>query len=79
MIGYVEVFIMMEVEHLKQRIIDSGHIGIETAIIRDDYAPAGDMMMRMLMDSGEFVQRKVPAHCWEQKWKIFSVEHDPYK
>lgn len=69
---------MSELDQLKKRILDSGHIGLETAVIREDYEPAGDMMMKMLTKSGEFVQRKVPPGCWEQKWKMFSAENDPY-
>ena len=69
---------MTELEQLKKRIIDSGHLGIETAIIRDDYEPAGDMMMKLLMDTGEFVQRKMPPNCWEQRWRIFHIENKPY-
>ena len=69
---------MSEIDQLKQRIDDSGMEGIETAIVRDDYEPAGDMMMRGLMDSGEYVQRKTPMHSFDQKWRIFKKGNEPY-
>jgi len=69
---------MSEVEQLKKRIRDSGTSGVETAIIRDDYEPAGDMMIRQLMDSGEFVSRKVPPGVYDQKWKVFERGSEPY-
>ena len=69
---------MSEIEQLKKRIDDSGIHGVETAHIRDDYAPAGDLMMRDLCVSGEYVQRKVPPFTSDQKWKIFKIEMKPY-
>ena len=69
---------MSEIEQLKKRIDDSGMDGIETSIVRDDYEPAGDMMMRGLLDSGEYVQRKTPAHSFDQKWRIFKSGNEPY-
>lgn len=64
---------MSEIEQLKQRIDASGPEGILTACVRDDYEPAGDMMMRTLMDSGEYVQRRNP-----EEWRIFKKECAPY-
>ena len=69
---------MSEFEQLKQRIDESGMDGIETAVVRDDYDPVGDMMMRDLMDSGEYVQRKTPMHSFNQKWRIFKKGNEPY-
>jgi len=69
---------MMEIEQLKKRINDSGVNGVELAHIRDDYEPAGDMMIRYLTDSDEYVQRKTPAHNFDQKWCIFKRESKPY-
>ena len=69
---------MSEVEQLKQRIDESGLTGIETARIRDDYEPAGDLMIRQLADSGEYVTRKAPMHSFDAKWKIFKDGMEPY-
>ena len=69
---------MNELEQLKNRINNSGFGGIKTAHVRDDYEPIGDMMMRDLMDSGEYVQRKVPMQSFDQHWRIFKKEYQPY-
>ena len=69
---------MSELEQLKERIDKSGLCGIETVVIRDDYEPAGDLMIRVLCDSGEYVIREVPPGEWEQKWKIFKKGMEPY-
>jgi len=68
----------METEQLKTRIDNSGIEGVETAQIRDDYEPAGAMMIRYLTNSGEYVQRKTPAQSWDQKWRIFKKGNEPY-
>jgi len=69
---------MSELEQLKKRIDDSGFVGVENVHIRDDYEPVGGAMLRTLTDSGEYVQRKVPPHSWDQKWKIFKKGYEPY-
>jgi len=69
---------MSEIEQLKKRINDSGMDGIKTAIIRDDYEPAGDMMMRDLCATGDYVQRKTPMHSFDAKWRIFTNCSEPY-
>lgn len=69
---------MSEIEQLKERIRKSCISGIETAHIRDDYEPAGAMMIRTLTDSGEYVQRKTPAGNYDQKWRIFKKDFAPY-
>jgi len=69
---------MIEIDQLKKRIDDSGKGGIETARIRDDYEPVGDLMMHKLIESGEYVQRKVPPGCHDQEWLIFKKEFKPY-
>lgn len=69
---------MSEIEQLKTRIQNSDIDGVETAHIRDDYEPAGDLMIRHLLDSGEFVSRRVPLHSFESKWKIFKSGNEPY-
>ena len=69
---------MTEIEQLKARINDSRVNGVETAHIRDEYEPAGDMMIRNLTNSGEYVQRKTPAQSYIQKWRIFRRGSEPY-
>lgn len=69
---------MSELEQLKHRIDSSKAKGVETARIRDDYEPAGDMMMHTLMASGEYVQRKTPMHSFTATWRIFKKGFEPY-
>jgi len=69
---------MSELEQLKERIDKSGFEGVETAIIRDDYEPAGDMMIRQLMESGEYVSRKTPMQSLDATWKVFKASMEPY-
>jgi len=69
---------MMEMEQLIKRINGSGPEGVLTSHIRDDYYPAGQMMINQLTDSGEYVQRKTPPHSFDQKWRIFKKEFKPY-
>ena len=64
---------MSEIEQLKNRIDDAGPAGVLTAHVRDDYEPAGDMMMNGLMESGEYVQRKDGY-----EWKIYKKGMEPY-
>jgi len=64
----------------KQRIDSSGLDGVATADIRDDYAPAGDMMIYNLCESRGYVQRKVPVGSRGLTvWKIFKREFDPFR
>lgn len=69
---------MSEIEQLKKRIDDSCMEGIKTARVRDDYEPAGDMMMRNLCASGDYVQRKVLIHSFDAEWRIFNNNSKPY-
>ena len=70
---------MSEIEQIKKRINDSGPDGVQTAHIRDDYQPAGDLIMLQLLDSGEFVSRKVPKYMdYSMEWRIFSANMAPY-
>lgn len=64
---------MSEIDQLKIRIDNAGPAGVLTAHVREDYEPAGDMMMHVLMKSGEYVQRK---DCYE--WKIYKKGMEPY-
>lgn len=69
---------MSEIERLKKRIDDSRMIGVETAQIRDDYEPAGAMMIYNLTESGGYVQRKTAAHSFKAEWRIFKRGYEPY-
>jgi hypothetical protein len=72
---------MSELQQLKERIEKSGINGIETAIVRDDYEPAGDLMIKGLVDSGEYVTRRVTVgglDSLNSKWKIFKAGLEPY-
>ena len=70
---------MSEIEQLKDRIRGSGPEGVLTAHIRDDYEPAGDMMMQQLNDGVEFVSRRTPMHSTASQWRMFATEFDPYQ
>lgn len=69
---------MGELDQLKKRINDSGVEGVPTEHIREDYAPAGNMMIHSLTLSGGYVQRKAPAHSMKAVWKIFQNGCQPY-
>jgi hypothetical protein len=69
---------MSEIDQLKQRIDESGMMGLETSIVHDDYEPAGKMMIRGLIDTGEYVTRKAPMHSFDAKWRIFKSGMEPY-
>jgi len=69
---------MSELEQLQQRIDASMTDGVETAAIRDDYDPAGDLMIHSLISSGDYVTRKTPAQSYDQKWRIFKAGMEPY-
>jgi hypothetical protein len=69
---------MSETEQLKKRIDKSGYEGVKTAHIREDYEPAGDLMIKFLSDSGEYVQRKTPMNDFSAKWRIFKKGNEPY-
>jgi hypothetical protein len=69
---------MSEIEQLKNRINNSGKDGVKTAHIRDDYEPAGDMMIRSLCESGDYIQRRFPMHSLNSEWYIFAKASKPY-
>ena len=69
---------MSEVDQLKKRIEDAAADGLKTATVRDDYEPAGALMMHSLCESGEFVQRKGFGDGLDQSWRIFKKEFAPY-
>ena len=70
---------MSELDQLKERIINKGLSGIETAIVRDDYEPAGDLMIKNLVDSGKFITRRVTTPAgFDSKWMIFNKGCEPY-
>lgn len=62
---------MSEIEQLKQRINKAGPEGVLTERIRDDYEPAGQMMIRSLSESNEYVQRKGFGVGLDQNWRIY--------
>jgi hypothetical protein len=66
------VISMSELEQLKKRIDDSGPEGVKTAHIREDYEPAGDLMIHNLTESREYTSRRDPD------WKIFKAGMEPY-
>lgn len=70
---------MSEIEQLKDRIRRAAFEGLETSLIRDDYAPAGQMMINNLVDSGEFVSRRDRglAGLNSGPWKVWSAEFAP--
>jgi len=69
---------MQEIDQLKKRIDASGPVGVETAHIRDDYEPAGAMMIHLLCINGDYVQRECPPHSFNQRWRIFKKGIEPY-
>jgi hypothetical protein len=70
---------MSEIEQLKERIRKSGSNGVLTARIRDDYEPSGDMMIQMLVASGDFVTRRYSVDRFSMgEWRIFAIAFDPY-
>lgn len=69
---------MSELDQLKKRIDASGSDGVETAHIREDYEPVGRFLIADLCVKGEYVQRKVPAGGFDQKWKVFKKGTEPY-
>lgn len=73
-----EEFSMSELEQLKIRIDKSGDEGVLNSHIREDYNPVGDIMIRNLTDSGEYIQRKTPMHSFDAKWRIFKKGNEPY-
>lgn len=69
---------MSEIDQLKKRIDSSGPKGLETQHIREDYEPVGQMMINLLTNSGEYVQRKTPAYSLDAKWRLFTKGNEPY-
>ena len=70
---------MSEIDQLKERIENSRTEGVETAHIRDDYEPAGQMMINNLVLSGEFITRREATNIrgGRGEWKIFAVGYEP--
>lgn len=69
---------MSETEQLKSRIDKAGEEGVLTEHIRDDYEPAGQMMIQGLCANGQYVQRKGFGNTPDQKWRIFNMAFSPY-
>ena len=69
---------MSEIEQLKKRIIESGHEGIKTAFIRDDYEPIGQQMINDLCDTGNFVShRTFEGGLMTGPWTVWAKEFAP--
>lgn len=71
----------MEIDALKERINNETVVGIETSVIRDDYEPAGDLMIQQLLDSGEYVSvRFDPSNGMNRNgaWRVFKAEYAPF-
>jgi hypothetical protein len=70
---------MSELKQLEKRIKDSGPEGITTAIIKDHYEPAGQLMITRLVDSGEFISRRDNAQVGVAgPWKVWAKGFEPY-
>jgi hypothetical protein len=72
---------LSEIEQLKTRIDEAGEEGVFTTHIREDYDPAGQLMIRQLCDTdvGQYVQRKgMGVGSIDQKWRMFKSEFAPY-
>lgn len=67
-----------EIEQLKERIDYSGTEGVKTEHIKDDYDPIGEKMINQLIESGEYVCRKVSAGRFKFNWKIFNKKSKPF-
>lgn len=70
---------MSEIEQLKKRIRDAGFDGLETSIIRDDYAPIGQMMISQLCESGEFISQRSQGEFGfhDGPWKVWARAFTP--
>lgn len=68
---------MSELTQLKNRIAASGMQGVKTSQIRDDYEPIGGQMIRDLVDTGEYVTRRIETGVLNFEWRIFTKEWDP--
>ena len=69
---------MSEIEQLKDRIDKSAFDGLETSIIKDDYEPAGQMMITGLVDSGEYIShRDTRGIFYDEPWKVWNKEFSP--
>lgn len=70
---------MSELNQLKERIKASAFDGLETSIIRDDYEPAGQMMISQLCESGDFVSHRSKGDFGlnDGPWKVWAVEFAP--
>jgi hypothetical protein len=69
---------MSELEQLKNRIDDAGKDGVLTEHVRDDYEPAGQMMIQGLCNTGQYIQSKGMGNGCDQEWRIFKSEFAPY-
>ncbi len=68
---------MSEIQQLKDRIRKQKFEGLSMKIIREDYEPAGDMMMNGLVDNGEFIIRFAMTGIRSGHYRIFATEYKP--
>ena len=70
---------MSEIEQLKNRIKAAAYDGLATSIIKDDYEPAGQMMITQLTESGEFVSWRGRGESLFSVglWTVWAVEFAP--
>jgi hypothetical protein len=68
---------MSDLATLKIRISKAGYEGIKTAQIRDDYEPIGDMLIRDLLASGDYLTMRVRTGVIDSAWFIFEKSHAP--
>lgn len=69
---------MSDLATLKVRISKAGSAGVKTAQIRDDYEPIGQMLIRDLTATGEYVTMRIKTGMLESEWFIFAKDEAPY-
>jgi hypothetical protein len=69
---------MSDIEQLKTRINAAGENGIKTARVRDDYEPIGDLLIRDLVATGEYVTFRIKTDILKSEWFIFAKDKAPY-
>jgi len=70
----------MEIKQLKKRIDESKTKGIPTAHIREDYNPAGDMMIARLITTQNYVtcRYSTGSSFCDATYRVFRKEYKPY-
>jgi hypothetical protein len=65
-----------ELQQLKDRVNEANFSGLTTAIIKEDYEPAGQMMINQLVESGEYISRRDNFDVGSP-WKVWKKEFAP--